>query len=100
MIEVTMIEVLKYEKATRNKVIGLVDVKIHLKNIEMIVRGVAHLQSGEKEWFRLPTFSKPTRDGKWDYIRYWQLEDEESNEYLLKEIAKSVRGYLENPIPF
>ena len=88
-----MIEILKYEVANKNKVIGFVDIR--LPKWKMIIRRIAHLQNGEKRWFNLPSFKKPKPDGKDEYVRYWQFELDAHNTQLFEALGEAVKKYCE-----
>lgn len=96
-----MIEILNYERATKNKVIGYVDILIPPMTIpKMIIRRIAHLQSGDRKWFNLPTFTKDKGDGSQQYLRYWQFELDAHNGQLLEKLGDRVKDFCyENKIP-
>ena len=92
-----MIEILRYERANKNKIIGYVDIKI--PKWGMIIRKIAHFQSGDKRWFNLPTFFRENKDGSPNYLRYWELEQQAHNGQLLESLHDKVKQYcLENKI--
>ena len=91
-----MIEVLHYETANKNKIIGFVDVKISLNGMSMIIRKIAHLQSGDRKWFNLPTFSRNKADGSPHYLKYWQFELDAHNGQLLEKLAEKVKEHCKD----
>ena len=95
-----MIEILNYERAAKNKVIGYVDILVPAMMVpKMIIRRIAHLQSGDRKWFNLPTFSKEKEDGTAQYLRYWQFELDAHNGQLLEKLGDKVKEYcMENKI--
>jgi len=91
-----MIEVLNYTPANKNKTIGFVDVKFG-KNI--IIRRIAHVQSGEKRWFTLPTYFNETSSKDNKYERYFQFELEAHNGEFLSKLPELVNKFcMENKI--
>lgn len=89
-----MIEILNYEQVNKNKVIGYVDILIPPMQVpKMIVRRIAHLQSGDKKWFNLPTFSKEKPDGTAQYYRYWQFELDAHNGQILESLGDKVKEF-------
>jgi hypothetical protein len=94
-----MIEILNYEKANKNKIIGYVDIRLPKWN-NMIIRRIAHVQGdGGRRWFNLPTFPREKGDGTQDYVRYWEFETQVYNGQLLEELPELVKQYcLQNKI--
>lgn len=86
-----MIEILNYEKANKNKIIGYVDIRIPKSG--MIIRKIAHLQSDQKKWFNFPTFSKDQPDGKAKYYPYVQFELEAHNGQFFEILAEKVKEF-------
>ena len=65
-----MVEVLHYETVNKNKTIGFVDIKVPiLKPVCLIFRKIAHVQSGDRRWFNLASFSRDNPDGTPNYLR-------------------------------
>lgn len=95
-----MVEIINYERVCKNKVIGYVDILIPTMTIpKMIIRRIAHLQSGERKWFNLPSFQREKGDGSSQYLRYWQFELDAHNGHLLEVVGDKVKEYcLENKI--
>jgi hypothetical protein len=89
-----MIEILHYERANKNKIIGFVDIKFPKWN-NMIIRKIAHLQSGDRRWFNLPTFSREKLDGTPEYLKYWHFELEVHNGQLLEQLPALVKSFCE-----
>lgn len=89
-----MIEIINYQKVNKNKVIGLVDIKIPNWN-NMIIRKIAHIQSGDRRWFNLPSFSREKKDGTPEYLKYWQFELEIHNSQLLELLTEKVKEFCE-----
>lgn len=87
------IEVINYEKANKNKVIGYVDIEI--PKWGMVIRRIAHLQSGDKKWFNLPCFPRSQADGTQKYFRYWELKLEAHNGDLMAQLSDKVKEYCE-----
>jgi hypothetical protein len=90
-----MIEILAYEKANKNKVIGYVDIKIIVSGLSMIIRKIAHFQNGSQEWFSLPVFSKGEFGQPLNYFKYWQFETEAHNNQLLESIRDKVKDFCQ-----
>lgn len=92
-----MIEVIKYEKVNKNKVIGWVDVEIHKSG--MVIRRIAHLESGEKKWFNFPAYSIPKDSGEgYKFFPYIQFKKDAHNGEFFKLLHEKVAEYLEkNP---
>lgn len=86
-----MIEVLAYERANKNKIIGYVDVK--LSKWGFIIRHIPHFQNGDKKWFTLPCYSKEEPDGKYKYFPYIQFETANHNTKFLEILADKVKEY-------
>lgn len=79
-----MVEVLYYEKANKNKVIGYVDIKVPIISPTVLIfRKVNHLQSGERKWFNLPAFFRAKLDGSGSFPRFCEFETQAHNEELL-----------------
>ncbi len=94
-----MIEILHYETANKNKVIGYVDFKLILNGLSFIFRKISHLQSGDRKWFNIPNLVRDKADGSPDYLRYWQFEQEVHNTQLMEELPEKVKEYcLKNKI--
>lgn len=90
-----MIEILNYERANKNKVIGYLDVKVNLNGLAMIIRRISHLQSGDRKWFNLPTYSKDKPDGSRQYFKYWQFETEAHNGQFLETLTEKVKEFCQ-----
>ncbi len=91
--EIHMVEIIHYETANKNKAIGYVDVRVPItKPTVMIFRKIAHIQSGEKRWFNLPTFSREL-GGKTSYMKHAQFETEAYNAKLLEALTEKVKEY-------
>lgn len=88
-----MIEILHYERANKNKVIGYVDFKVIISGIGFIFRKISHLQSGDRKWFNIPSFSRDKSDGSPEYYRFWQFEQEVYNSQLLEKLTEKVKEY-------
>jgi hypothetical protein len=86
-----MIEILNYEKANKNKIIGYVDVRV--PKLGMVIRKIAHLQSDQKKWFNFPTFSKEQPDGKVRYSSYCQFDLEAHNSQFFEILSEKVKEY-------
>jgi len=85
-----MLEILKYEKASKNKVIGYVDVKI--KEWGLTIRRIAHLDNGTKQWFNFPTYYVEMPDAKRNFISYLHLEN---HTRFFDALSNEVKKYLE-----
>lgn len=91
-----MIEVLHYEHANKNKIIGYVDIKVSVNGLNMIIRKIAHFQSGDRKWFNLPSFGREGSDGNLKYLKYWQFEQEAHNGQLLEALAEKVKLFCKD----
>ncbi len=87
-----MIEVINYQRENRNKVIGYVDIKLWDK---IVVRRIAHLQSGDRRWFNLATFPRKKEDGTSDYKKYFEFSTEVHNSQLLDSLSEKVKEFCE-----
>ena len=91
-----MIEILKYEKADKNKIIGYVDVKVSVtKPTEFIFRRIAHLSSNDKKWLNYPSYPKQMDDGKPQYLRYAEFQEDTLNKKFFELLAVELKSYLE-----
>lgn len=91
-----MIEIINYVTANKNKTIGFVDVKLWNK---IIIRRIAHVQSGDKRWFTLPTFFNEESQKENKYERYFQFVLEAHNGEFLAKLPELVSKFcLENKI--
>ncbi len=91
-----MIEILNYEKAEKNKVIGYVDIKVTInKPTTFILRKIAHLASQEKKWMNYPSYPKEQMDGSQKYFRYAEFADQSLNTNFLNLLSDEVKKYLE-----
>lgn len=90
-----MIEVVHYEKVNKNKIIGYVDIRVSIADTFMYIRKISHLQSGEKRWFNLPSFSRDKEDGTPQYFRIWELEQQVHNMHLLDSLSDKVKEYCQ-----
>lgn len=89
-----MVEVIHYETANRNKTIGLFDIKVPiLKPTTIILRKIVHVQSGERRWFNLPSFSREKRDGSLAYLKYFEFDTQIFNGQLLEALTEKVKDY-------
>ena len=89
-----MIEVIHYERANKNKIIGYVDIRIPKWN-NMVIRKIAHLQSGDKRWFNLPTFQRIKKDQTVEYLKYWQFDSELHNFQIMECLPEKVKEYCQ-----
>jgi len=91
-----MIEILHYEQANKNKVIGFADIKVPiLQPVNFIFRKIAHLQNGERKWFNLPTFSRDKPDGSPNFMKYAQFETEVFNVQLMEALHERVKEFCQ-----
>jgi len=80
----------------KNKTIGYVDIRVPvLKPTILIFRKIAHVQSGDRRWFNLPTFSREKQDNAQDYLRFCQFETEVFNGQLLDCLGERVKEFCE-----
>lgn len=95
-----MIEILNYERVNKNKVIGYVDIALPpMSTPRMIIRKIAHFQSGDRKWFNLASFSRESGGKENKYFKFWQFELEVYNGQLLEKLHEPVKQYcLENKI--
>lgn len=94
-----MVEILHYERANKNKVIGYVDVKVPInKPTILIFRRIAHIQSEDRRWFNLPHFQRE-KDGKTQYLKYCEFETQVYNAQMAERLSEHVKEYcLKNNI--
>lgn len=91
-----MVEVIHYESANKNKTIGYADLRIPiLKPTVIILRKVSHLQSGDRRWFNLPSFSRDRADGTPNYLKYFEFDTQIYNGQLLDELNEKVKQYCQ-----
>lgn len=89
-----MVEVIYYEQANKNKTIGYVDVRVPiLKPTVIIFRKIAHVQSGDRRWFNLSTFSRDNPDGSPNYLKHAEFETQVYNNQLLEAMSEKVKEY-------
>jgi hypothetical protein len=88
-----MIEILKYEKLIKGKIIGQVDVKIQKWGI--IIRKINHFQDQEKKWFNFPAYAVVHPDGKYTYFPYVQFEASIINAKFFEQLSEAVKEYCE-----
>ena len=89
-----MVEILHYETANKNKTIGYADVRVPiLKPTVMLFRKVAHIQSGDRRWFNLPSFSRSRQDGTDTYLKYAEFETQVFNSQLLEALSERVKEF-------
>jgi hypothetical protein len=95
-----MVEILHYEIANKNKVIGYVDVRVPINKPTMIIfRKIAHIQSGDRRWFNFPSFQRTKSDGTSEYIKYYGFETQIFNGQLTEGLSEKVKAYcVENKI--
>lgn len=95
-----MVEILHYETANKNKVIGYVDIKVPInKPTILIFRRVAHIQSGDRRWFNLPSFQREKPDGIPEYFKYYEFETQVFNGQLTEGLSEKVKAFcIENKI--
>ncbi len=88
-----MVEIIHYEKSSKNKTIGYVDLKIPiLKPTTIILRKVCHLANDNKKWFSCPAFARETH-GTTNYFKYFQFETEIYNTKLLESLHDRVKEF-------
>jgi hypothetical protein len=90
-----MLEILHYEVANKNKIIGFVDIKITVQSLTMIIRKIAHFQSGDRKWFNLPTFARDNEAGTSLYLKYWEFEIGAHNGQLLELLSEKVKDFCQ-----
>lgn len=89
-----MVEVLHYEAANKNKTIGYADVRVPiLKPTVMVFRKIAHIQSGDRRWFNLPSFSRDKPDGTPNYLKFAEFETQVFNSQLLEALSERVKEF-------
>lgn len=89
-----MVEILHYENANKNKTIGYVDIRVPIaKPTVLIFRKIAHLQSGDRRWFNLPSFSRDLESGAPNYHRYCEFETQVNNMSLLEGLTDKVKEF-------
>lgn len=95
-----MIEIINYQRENKNKIIGYADIILPAMQIpRSILRRIAHLKSGDREWFNMPNFSKQKDDGSYQYLKYWQFETEVYNGQLMESLHPLVKEFcLKNKI--
>ena len=89
-----MVEVLYYEAANKNKTIGYADVRVPiLKPTVMVFRKLSHIQSGDRRWFNLPSFSRTKPDGTPNYLKFVEFETQVFNMQLLEALNEKVKEF-------
>lgn len=88
-----MIEIINYTRVNKNKVIGLVDIRI--PKFGLIIRKIAHLQNEERKWFNFPTYSKDSSDGKTKFYPYVQFELEMHNGKFFQLLSEKLKEYCD-----
>jgi hypothetical protein len=90
-----MVDILHYELANKNKTIGYVDISIPIvKPTILIFRKIAHVQSGDRRWFNLPTFVRDVVEGQ-VYPRYAEFETQAYNTQLMEGLSEKVKEYCQ-----
>lgn len=89
-----MVEIIHYEQANHNKTIGYVDIRVPiLKPTVMIFRKIAHVQSGDRRWFNLSSFSREKQDGSKIYLKHAELEIQAYNTQLMESLNDKVKEF-------
>lgn len=91
-----MTEILYYERENKNKTIGYVDILIPIKKpVNLILRKVSHVQSGDRRWFNLASFNRQKQDGSNNYLKFAQFEIEAYNTQLLEGLGEKLKEYCQ-----
>ena len=89
-----MVQVIHYERANQNKTIGYADIRVPiLKPTVMVFRKIPHMQSGDRKWFNLPTFTRVKKDGTNSYLKFAQFETEVFNSQILESLGEKVKEF-------
>lgn len=89
-----MVEILHYETANKNKVIGYVDIKVPINRPTILIfRRIAHIQSGDRRWFNLPNFQRTKPDGEAEYMKYYEFHTQVFNGQLTEGLNEHVKAY-------
>lgn len=88
-----MVEVIHYETANRNKTIGYMDIRVPIiKPTVVVLRKIAHVQSGDRKWFNYPSFSRG-KDGQQQFLKFFEFETQIYNGQLLESLSDKVKKY-------
>lgn len=89
-----MVEILRYENANNNKTIGYVDIRVPItKPTILIFRKVSHVQSGDRRWFNMPSFSRDGKDGSKVYHKFCEFETQVNNAALMESLGEKVKEF-------
>lgn len=84
-----MVEILYYEKSSKNKTIGYVDAKVQIERpCVLILRKIPHLKNENREWFNLPAFMRNE-----SYLKYWEFENSAFNRSLMEALPEKVTAF-------
>jgi hypothetical protein len=88
-----MVEVIHYETANKNKTIGYVDIRVPImKPTVLVLRKIAHVQSGDRRWFNYPSFSREI-NGQPSFFKFFEFETQIYNGQLLESLSDNVKDY-------
>lgn len=89
-----MVEIIHYETANKNKIIGYADIRVPIsKPTVLIFRKIAHLQSGDRSWFNLPAFLREAQNRSQFYYKYCEFEAQDITRSLLESLGDKVKAY-------
>lgn len=94
-----MIKILNYTPLSKGAVIGTVDVLVDDKRLPMIIRRIAHLKKGDREWFNFPQYKEDALNSSANgapgsYIRYFEYGHAELNNKFLVALHEAVKAHL------
>lgn len=90
-----MIKILRYEPCNIGSKLATLDISIDIEGVALIIRNLAHLKKGEREWFNFPTFQRIEGgySPKKTYPRVIEYENPETNQALLASLHEAVKAY-------
>lgn len=84
--------ILKYEKVSKNKTIGYVDVLLPKLGIE--IRRISHLENEGKQWFNFPFYKEESPTGEHTYNNYLKFSNESHQKKFFELLSSTLKEYL------
>lgn len=89
-----MTEIIHYERCNKNKCIGYVDICVPItKPTNIVFRRIAHIQSGDRRWFNLPSFGREMPNGEMKFLKSFEFQTQVYNGQLMESLPEKVREY-------
>lgn len=87
-----MIEILSYKPTNHGKKIGFVEV--YVPKLGLVLRHLAHLQSGDRRWVNYPTYSEEDGDKK-QFLPYFSFKQNTYNNDFLEQVNIELQKYFD-----